>query len=433
MKSSYSPIQLLTRMSHEELNIVHQILARIIGILLTLHAAFYLNFYILNNLLDKRIKDRDVIIGLTGITLFATMGTTTLGFLRKVNYRIFYFTHITVATIFLPLMYFHCAYIRPFIWEAFAVYILHTLLRLFNTRTFPGSISLVPGTNLIQVTVPLAFSTSKWKPGQHVYVSLPTWRGSGKYGLHRLRTNPFTVASLPRHDGQLLLIARALNGNTKRLASLARSAALLDGGDENKIETTPLILEGPYGASARLPDFSLFDRVLLVAGGVGATFIVPVWRHIHSQSSDYLSKAGEVQFVWAVRKLVETSWAFPVERADEKSNLEGVDIYVTGAPVGESSANGNTANGIRESIEMAERDKLMEEDDDKALVKRGISVRYSRPVLREVVDEAFAGHAERVAVLVCGPAGMGHALRKEVGRWVRRGKDVYWHAEFFGF
>lgn len=433
MKSPYSPIQLITRMSHEELNIGHQILGRIIQTLLTLHAAFYLSFYILNNLLGKRIQDRDVIIGLTGIILFTTTATTALGFLRKLNYRVFYITHITIATIFLPLMYFHVIYIRPFIWEAAGVYVLHIALRLLNTRHYTGSISLIPGTNLIQVTVPLATSTAKWKPGQHVYLSLPRWRGSRKYGLHRLRTNPFTVASLPRHDGQLLLIARALNGNTKRLASLARSAAISDGVTENKSETTPLILEGPYGASGRLPDFSLFDHVLLVAGGVGGTFIVPVWRHIHSQPTDYLSKAGEVRFVWAVRKVVETSWAFPEERNDEQSSLEGVEVYITGPRAGESIANGGMASGVRESIEMAERDKLMEEEDDKALIRRGISVRYSRPVLREVVDEAFAGHAERVAVLVCGPASMGHSLRKEVGRWARRGKDVYWHAEIFGF
>ena len=430
MKSPYAPIQMITRMSHEEINIGHQIMGRIIQILLTLHACFYLNFYILNNLLGKRIQDRDVIIGLTSIIIFTIVATSALSFLRKWNYRVFYMTHITFATAFLPLMYFHVSHIRPFIWEAVAVYAVHILLRLFNTRTHTGTVSLIPGTNLIQVTVPLISSTSKWKPGQHVYLSLPTWRGSGKYGLHRLRTNPFTVASLPRHDGQLVLVARALKGNTQRLATLARSATASDVTAEGKAETTPLILEGPYGASSRLPDFSLFDRVLLIAGGVGATFIVPVWRHIHS-NEDYLSKAGDVRFVWAVRRLAETSWAFPPGRPDDSKHLEGVDIFVTGPHVAESAAAANAASEARESIEMAQRDQLLEEDDDKALAARGITVRYSRPNLREVVDEAFRGHAERVAVLVCGPKGMGDSVRKEVGRWVRKGKDVYWHAEIF--
>jgi len=35
-------------------------------------------------------------------------------------------------------------------------------------------------------------------------------------------------------------------------------------------------------------------------------------------------------------------------------------------------------------------------------------------------------------VFVCGPAGMGRQVRKDVGRWVQRGRRVYWHAEEFG-
>ena len=224
MKSPYSPIQLITRMSHEELNRYHQILGRIIHICLTLHAGFYLNFFILHDLLGKRIQDRDVILGLISISILTIVGTTTLGFIRRWNYRIFYMTHIFAATILLPLLYFHVQYIRPFIWEAVAIYIVNLLLRFFNTRTFSGKISLIPNTNLIQVNIPLTSSTTKWKPGQHLYLFLPAGQSSGIWGLHRLRTNPFTIASLPNEDGRLLLIARALNGNTRRLVTHAQKA-----------------------------------------------------------------------------------------------------------------------------------------------------------------------------------------------------------------
>ena len=179
-----------------------------------------------------------------------------------------------------------------------------------------------------------------------------------------------------------------------------------------------------------MPDFLLFDRVLLVAGGVGATFIVPVWRHtVESRQGKYLQKDGDVRFVWAVRKLVETSWAFPLKQQESKrgSGMEGVEIHVTGQP----GVNGN--EGLGESFEMAERDKLIGEGEDKGLLAQGITVKYTRPDLREVVDETFSGHAEKVAVLVCGPTSMGSQLKKDVGKWVRRGKDVYWHAEIFGF
>lgn len=211
-------------MSHEELNIGHRILGRIIYICLTLHAGFYLNFFILSDLFGKRIRDRDVILGLTSIFIFTIVGTTALGFLRRWNYRVFYMTHIFAATILLPLLYFHVQYVRPFIWETAAIYIANGLLRFFNARTYSAEISVIPNTNLVRVNLPLTSSTGKWKPGQHLYLCLPTSQRSDVWGLHRLRTNPFTIASIPNEEGRLLLVARALNGNTRSLIAHTQTA-----------------------------------------------------------------------------------------------------------------------------------------------------------------------------------------------------------------
>jgi len=35
-------------------------------------------------------------------------------------------------------------------------------------------------------------------------------------------------------------------------------------------------------------------------------------------------------------------------------------------------------------------------------------------------------------VFVCGPSDLSHSLRRQVGRWVVKGRDIYWHAEEFG-
>lgn len=57
-----------------------------------------------------------------------------------------------------------------------------------------------------------------------------------------------------------------------------------------------------------------------------------------------------------------------------------------------------------------------------------------RPDLRAIVDRTFRhGDHERVAVLVCGPAGMAKELRAHVDTWVTRGRDVWWHDEAFGW
>ena len=56
-----------------------------------------------------------------------------------------------------------------------------------------------------------------------------------------------------------------------------------------------------------------------------------------------------------------------------------------------------------------------------------------RPDLKKIVDEVFQqGLEEKVAVLVCGPSSMARELRKHVGSWVGRGREVFWHNESFG-
>ena len=82
------------------------------------------------------------------------------------------------------------------------------------------------------------------------------------------------------------------------------------------------------------------------------------------------------------------------------------------------------------SIKLQEREGLL---DEEASLEE--NARKGRPKVSAIMDKVFAlsrGDEERVAVLVCGPSGLGAGVRKEVGRWVIKGRDVFWHAEEFG-
>ena len=423
IKSPYSPIQLLARLSHEELNLAHQILGRVIHFYFILHTALYLNFFFLAGVLSKRIKDRDVIIGILASIFFAAVGTTALNFLRKWNYRIFYGTHVVLATTLLPLLYFHVHHIRLYIWQTLAVYVVHSILRFANSRTYLSSITIVPHTNLIQISIAIPRTTS-WKPGQHVYLSIPNHPSSPADILRtfrqtiRMHTNPFSIANIPAYDGRLQLVARTMTGNTAQLAEIAKYAS-------SKDMQIPLTVEGPYGAASRLPDFSRFENVLLFAGGVGATFCVPLWKNLGAGER---SGKPRVRFVWVMRKEAEMRWAFEVgdERVDKS-----VEIYVTGSKSdslvgqgGEMSEQGD------ESIELEEREHLMNSATEGVLTK-DVDVIHGRPILADIVDATFASTNGSIAVLACGPLAMTRTLRREVGRWVKSGRDVYWHAESF--
>ncbi|KAJ4304707.1 hypothetical protein N0V90_000234 [Kalmusia sp. IMI 367209] len=450
-RTPYSPLQLLTRLSHEQLKSPHQVLGRIVYLLFSLHAIFYLNFFIRSNLLAKRIREKDVIFGVISIALFTAISTTALAQLRRWNYRVFYITHVAIANVLVVPLYLHVHHIRPYVWEVVFINALHLIFRFVSQRTYTGTVTLLPGTNLIAIRIPLTTlsSTLSWQPGQHVYLSLPTGKAysTSLSDQHILRnkTNPFTVASIPVKDKELLLVARTLTGNTKTLSELARSLTK-EGGEAPSI---PLALEGPYGASAHLPDFSAYDKILLVAGGVGATFILPIYRSIIEFRDKEHAGLPQVRFVWAVQRLADTQWAFPATKTtsapdEDDADLESltggdgddehapstptaIEVYVTrGAtsslPIGE--------NG--EEIELAENDQLLSMEEEMKKPREGMVLKTGRPRIHAIVDEVFS-KGTQVAVVSCGPARLTRKLSESVEQWVRQGVEVYWHEETFGW
>ncbi|KAF2744818.1 hypothetical protein M011DRAFT_448634 [Sporormia fimetaria CBS 119925] len=437
MRSPYSPMQLLTRMSHEELKASHHILGRIIFALFSLHTAFYLNFFVQSGFLAKRIRDRDVIFGLVSIALFSVLSTTALGLLRRWNYRVFYISHIALANVLVVPLFVHVTHIRPYVYQVVGVNAVHLVLRALSRRKYRGTLKPIAGTNLIQVRIPLSTGNTalNWKPGQHVYLSRPSSKSSSRAVWAELgawcQTNPFTVASIPGRHRELMLVARTMNGNTKHLASLARTLSA-DGPDEaTEIE---LCLEGPYGASTRLPNLLRFDKILFVAGGVGATFIMPIYRTVVEANDFKLPGSPKVRFIWAVRKLAETRWALsglrPSHGEDEGAvDRANIEVYVTGTQGPDLQVNGVTVDG---DIEMAENEQLLSTEEQTENPHKGLVVHNGRPKLGSIVDEAFA-HTSRVAVIVCGPKTMSEQLSLAVQKWVRQGHNVYWHDETFAW
>ncbi|KAG9377490.1 hypothetical protein A1F94_011893 [Pyrenophora tritici-repentis] len=467
MRAPYSPVQYLTRLSHEQIKASHQILGRITFLLFLLHAVLYLNFFILTGFIAKRIKDWDVIWGLASILLFSTISTTALGFVRRRNYRIFYVSHIVIANLIIVPLYLHVAHIRVYVYEVMAVNFLHLVFRGLRLKMYRGTLRLLPGTTLVQIRVPLPTDSNalKWRPGQHVYLSRP-WAGNKAPSWYDQwlminKTNPFTVASLPSKDKELLLVARTLNGNTKYLGDLARYLA--QGGSNVPMLSTaggdipilPLLLEGPYGASTRLPNLSEYDRVLLVAGGVGATFIISIYRSM--LELDNTTSAGtRIRCIWAVRNLAETQWAtlpasVPNDEQSDNAGIEAngngmlqsspnVEVYVTRSPGSDSQVN-SRASGVfavdpddehGEAIEMQENEQLLSMEEQMEKPGKGMVVKSGRPNISKVVDEVLS-KGMRTAVICCGPKRLTEDTKKNVEVWVKRGHDVFWYDETFGW
>lgn len=427
LKSPYSPFQLLTRSSHETLNALHQHLGYIITGLFYAHVGLYLNFFIVKNLLAAKLQAGYILAGVFSIVAFTAVGTTALAPVRKWSYRVFYFVHVTLATLLLPILFLHVSHIRIYIYETALVYAAQALLRYWNTATYPGTLRLIPNTQLLEIVIhPPKETLSNWSPGQHVYVSL-----ASHPLLRTFKSNPFTIASLPSHDGEIRIVAQILDGNTAKLAQNATGNVHHHQKTHHPTSPQRLSLEGPYGLTTHSDRLLQSDRILFVAGGVGATFIVPLYRQLLADLSPSPGsyRRGKVAFVWVVRERGEVAWAIPQEAREREAFGERVGVFVTGRGAGRGDDD--------EGVELQERETLLAAGDGGGggeAAGLGVDVQRGRPDLRAIVDRTFAhGSGEKVAVVVCGPAGLNESLRRAVGRHVRQGREVWYWAEKFAF
>ena len=421
MKSQFSPLAFVFRSSHEQLNAWHRISGRIIHFLLLCHAVWYINYFVQAGVVKKRLSDPVVIVGIIAFLLLNIIATTSLEVVRRWSYRVFFVLHLMIGLWILPMLFFHASALRVYVVEALVLFLFDIACRNLDTVTGFATITMVPHTKLIKLKVPIPASKIRRfqaKPGQHVYLSIPPASRpllSSSPWIHDFLFNPFTVAEVSPTD--ITLVLRALRGpTTKALSGLAQLSKA----------TPPIKIEGPLGCSQRFPNFAAnYDRVLLVAGGVGSTFILPIYLNTREQMAAEGKSLDHVKLVWSMRSAAEAIWAVDSEKEHAIVKDKNVKIFLTRSQADDQDHRDEPipADG---SVEL---DELQwKEEPVKATGGR------DRPDLRKIVDETFRhGIEERVAVLVCGPKQMARELRGHVGKWVEKERDVYFHDESFGW
>lgn len=361
---------------------------------------------------------------------YTALFMTALPKVREYSYRVFFVVHLLVVFATSFLLFIHAVPARFYIIEALAVFVLDLAVRKMTTATAQSKIEAVPGTNLIRISAKLSprkIAQFAERPGSHAYISIP-WPSRPRALsslVYEFCFNPFTVAEVDRDAGEVVLVARQQGGPmTRRLMQLAR---------EGSGARAPLAVEGPFGAFATTYSNLLesgVDRVLLVAGGVGASFVLPVYKALRESVP-----SAKVELTWAVRLADDASWAsFSETAAVNGTNAlsdPNVHIYVSG------KQSGSTPD--YDSDRLASRSSSVELQSLGASgeVARAGPRHYvrGRPDLKGVVDDVFKGEdaGSRVAVLVCGPREMALGVRESVTPWVVRGRDVVWHSESFGW
>ncbi|KAL3951949.1 hypothetical protein ACCO45_013666 [Purpureocillium lilacinum] len=410
--------------SHEEVNRYHRVLGRIVFALLALHIVFYNGYFFYAGIWLRRFFAPIVFCGVIAAAGILAIATTSTVAARRYSYRLFFITHL-VASLFIPvLIFFHAPGLRLYIVETFVIFLVDLGVRRVTTIKAPSTLQAMSGTGLVKVTSTIPRQKLASFPGVPGPAHLPQRPAREPHGRHpgvpvrrvRLPLQPLHRRVRGRERRQHHLHRthqrRAHDRRAKRLRR--RHARSRDRGAHDTLG-----IEGPYGSMAKhFHDLLNWGaaRVLVVAGGVGATFAVPVFQALQSELP-----SSKVQLVWALRSAGDAAWAVSAGSPD-KTILEddSVQLYLTG-DVG-SDADGSHAGAV-------EMEPLRRVGG-----RLGAQNRRKRPDLGKIVDEAFShGLEEPVAVLVCGPTEMTLEVRRRVRPWVMKGRRLWWHGESFGW
>ena len=417
-KTSMSPVTLATGLTHERLNAYHRLFGRIVHSLLATHALLYLRFFLVINILQKRIQDRDVRLGVIAFWLVNLLGIFALPIVRKKLYHnLFYRSHVAISGLLVVVLFFHVPYTRMYVLQAGAFWMANGYFRTRVTEKTTIRCEALEGTQLLKATFDIDKSgaLADWTPGQHVYLS------RGILGPR----NPFTIVDATKGSSKrhmkMTLVARNLGG--PQTAALTRSVGYA--------EREELSVEDPYGEASeymhQLTEHAKnTGQILLIAGGVGATYAVPIYQHLlHSRGNT----AG-IKLMWLVKSSNDAQWGVEILR--QTTSAVDVGICITQKSQQKFDLF-STTKGIK-SIETSSR------SDVRSIIQGAIASSKGEAGNGSLVSNAKRDPRkekrtyDKLTILLCGPPSLSQTVRSEVGKHViGYGKDVDWYEEQFGF
>ncbi|KAI3393953.1 hypothetical protein diail_3432 [Diaporthe ilicicola] len=307
-----TPLAFLSAYSYERLNGLHQIAGYTSFVYLILHAAMYTHYFLVNNRAEM-LQTQSSIAGI--IAGFAFLGVLVSAvIIRRIWYEVFYVSHITFFIVALICAAFHQPALEDGLIIIFALIAAmwgtDRLLRASRMwyRAVNNEATLEPlpngGTKITLTKKPHGVV-----PGKHCFVWIPK--------IRLLESHPFTVvASEPME-----FVVNSYDGFTRDL----RKYAVDHPGSRLKAS-----VDGPYGT---FPDPLEYDKVVLIAGGSGASYTFGLAVNLLERMGPKSLK--NITFIWAVRKHDNLSWFsqhLNTLRTHEHSPKVNVSLYVTAAP-----------------------------------------------------------------------------------------------------
>ncbi|TGJ81668.1 hypothetical protein E0Z10_g7105 [Xylaria hypoxylon] len=449
-----TPLAVLTVYSYERLNSLHQIAGYTTLLYTILHAVLYTYYFISAgriSILREEVVTAGIVLG------FAMFFTVFAGLtLRRLKYELFYTIHLALFVVIVVTLGLH----RPHLEEEktlivtiliASAWFFDRLVRAsrlaYNSINNEATVFPLPnGGTRIVLKKPIA----RARPGKHCYVWLPHIRA--------FETHPFTIVAADPME----LIINTYSGFTRDLHQYA---------NKNPGGSLKVSAEGPYGT---FPDPMEYDKVVLVAGGAGATFTIGLAADMIRRLSPDSTK--QIEFIWATRNRDNITWFTQHLNhlvTHECAPKIGLKVHLTKAKMTESTETASTPiphspsqiSTIADStpgsvLEMGiETPRLSAQTSSPALHERymekvdteraestdeiissinglNIPIIYGRPDVEALVREAIRsmGKDQRILVAACGPTVLVNTVRNTTASCITvDGPSVELHCEQFGW
>jgi predicted ferric reductase len=275
-----TPLAFITAYSYERLNCLHQIAGYTMFVQMILHGSMYTAFFNGQGRLLSIFAEREQIAAIVSGFSFLSVIFSAM-FLRRLWYEVFYVTHIASWIISVVAVGFH----QPDFGKKTLIITLLAASMWFIDRVIRASRVLYNSVNNEATLHPLPNGGTKIvmkktlaraEPGKHCFVWIPA--------IRKFETHPFTI----HHSSPIEFTVKARDGFTSDLHkyALAHPGAAVRAS-----------VDGPYGT---FPDPMEYDKIVLIAGGGGATFTFGLAVNVLERMGDDSHK--NIVFIWAVRK-----------------------------------------------------------------------------------------------------------------------------------
>ncbi|CAG7974986.1 unnamed protein product [Penicillium nalgiovense] len=403
-----TPLAPLTATSYEKLRPLHKVAGYTCIFTSVLHGIVYVSAWSKIGHLAG-MKEHEIFVGPIAGCAMLIIGFSTITYFMRGYYELFYMLHIIMFILIMITVGMH----RPKFSTSVVIIVIFTACLWTLDRIIRGAkmlwnffgnsltVTALPG-NALRVKLSRRMHCS---PGSHAFLWVPALRWA--------ESHPFTLLSSDPSE----FVIRVYDGFTRDLYKAAQEFPGI---------SLRCSIDGAYG---QIPNFKVFEKVVLVAGGSGASFTFAIALDLIEASNKAVKS---IDFIWVVRHRESLEW-FAQELNQLQSHPEvNLIIHVTGQTDLPGTSSSTSPNSSSEKVSAKDHVILTESspailtsDPEKGAEQQPTGnvsssvkgILPGRPNIDNLIAAAAAGSArldDRIIVGACGPSRLMSTTRKAV-------------------